>query len=197
MSRIRRPRTDHHHRWPAPRWRMPWPRWTPPRRPSGAWAGRKPRERGRDPAQGLRDHHRATQERLAKIITLENGKALADCARRGRLRRRVLPLVRRRGRARHRPDVARRPPSGARIVTGYKPAGVAVLITPWNFPAAMATRKIGPALAAGCSVVLKPASRHAAHHAGADADPGRGRRAGGRRQRHALRRVGQGRLAPC
>ncbi|MEX0590001.1 MAG: NAD-dependent succinate-semialdehyde dehydrogenase, partial [Xanthobacteraceae bacterium] len=38
------------------------------------------------------------------------------------------------------------------------PAGVAVLVTPWNFPAAMATRKIGPALAAGCTVVLKPAS---------------------------------------
>src|SRR5262249_26445503 len=36
--------------------------------------------------------------------------------------------------------------------------GVAVLVTPWNFPAAMATRKIGPALAAGCTVVLKPAS---------------------------------------
>jgi succinate-semialdehyde dehydrogenase/glutarate-semialdehyde dehydrogenase len=39
-----------------------------------------------------------------------------------------------------------------------QPIGVALLITPWNFPAAMATRKIGPALAAGCSVVLKPAS---------------------------------------
>jgi succinate-semialdehyde dehydrogenase/glutarate-semialdehyde dehydrogenase len=39
-----------------------------------------------------------------------------------------------------------------------QPVGVAVLVTPWNFPAAMATRKIGPALAAGCSVVLKPAS---------------------------------------
>ena len=40
----------------------------------------------------------------------------------------------------------------------HKPAGIAVLVTPWNFPAAMATRKIGPALAAGCPVVLKPAS---------------------------------------
>jgi succinate-semialdehyde dehydrogenase/glutarate-semialdehyde dehydrogenase len=39
-----------------------------------------------------------------------------------------------------------------------QPIGVAVLVTPWNFPAAMATRKIGPALAAGCTVVLKPAS---------------------------------------
>ncbi len=44
------------------------------------------------------------------------------------------------------------------MVVQHKPAGVAVLVTPWNFPAAMATRKIGPALAAGCPVVLKPAS---------------------------------------
>src|SRR5207244_8783760 len=49
-------------------------------------------------------------------------------------------------------------PSGAnRIMTFKKPFGVAFLLTPWNFPAAMATRKLGPALAAGCSVVLKPA----------------------------------------
>jgi succinate-semialdehyde dehydrogenase/glutarate-semialdehyde dehydrogenase len=40
----------------------------------------------------------------------------------------------------------------------HQPIGVSLLITPWNFPAAMATRKIGPALAAGCTVVLKPAS---------------------------------------
>jgi succinate-semialdehyde dehydrogenase/glutarate-semialdehyde dehydrogenase len=50
-------------------------------------------------------------------------------------------------------------PSGAnRILTFRKPVGVALLITPWNFPAAMATRKIAPALAAGCSVIIKPAS---------------------------------------
>ena len=49
-------------------------------------------------------------------------------------------------------------PSGAnRILVTRQPVGVSVLITPWNFPAAMATRKIGPALAAGCTVVLKPA----------------------------------------
>ena len=49
-------------------------------------------------------------------------------------------------------------PSGAnRIMVQRQPVGVSFLITPWNFPAAMATRKIGPALAAGCTVVLKPA----------------------------------------
>ena len=48
-------------------------------------------------------------------------------------------------------QVSRAPASGARILVHHKPAGVAVLVTPWNFPAAMATRKIGPALAAGCT----------------------------------------------
>lgn len=49
-------------------------------------------------------------------------------------------------------------PAGTnRILTLRQPVGVSVFITPWNFPAAMATRKIGPALAAGCTVVLKPA----------------------------------------
>jgi succinate-semialdehyde dehydrogenase / glutarate-semialdehyde dehydrogenase len=43
-------------------------------------------------------------------------------------------------------------------VVDYEPIGICVLITPWNFPAAMATRKIAPALAAGCTVILKPAS---------------------------------------
>jgi succinate-semialdehyde dehydrogenase/glutarate-semialdehyde dehydrogenase len=52
----------------------------------------------------------------------------------------------------------RRSPSGDKdIVVLPEPVGVAVLITPWNFPAAMATRKIAPALAAGCTCVLKPA----------------------------------------
>jgi succinate-semialdehyde dehydrogenase/glutarate-semialdehyde dehydrogenase len=50
-------------------------------------------------------------------------------------------------------------PSGTnRILVVHQPVGVSVLVTPWNFPAAMATRKIGPALAAGCTVILKPAS---------------------------------------
>ncbi len=49
------------------------------------------------------------------------------------------------------------PGGDKRILVEQRPVGVALLITPWNFPAAMATRKIAPALAAGCSVVLKPA----------------------------------------
>lgn len=50
------------------------------------------------------------------------------------------------------------PNGDKRIVVEHPPVGVSLLITPWNFPAAMATRKIAPALAAGCTVVLKPAS---------------------------------------
>jgi succinate-semialdehyde dehydrogenase / glutarate-semialdehyde dehydrogenase len=53
----------------------------------------------------------------------------------------------------------KRAPGGANwIAVARQPVGVALLLTPWNFPAAMLTRKIGPALAAGCTVVIKPAA---------------------------------------
>jgi succinate-semialdehyde dehydrogenase/glutarate-semialdehyde dehydrogenase len=120
------------------------------------WAGRKPRER----AEILRKAYELIMrdaERFAKLITLENGKALSDS--RGEVaysaeffRWYAEEAVRNIG------QISTAPASGARIVAQHKPAGVAVLVTPWNFPAAMATRKIGPALAAGCPVVLKPAS---------------------------------------
>jgi succinate-semialdehyde dehydrogenase/glutarate-semialdehyde dehydrogenase len=120
------------------------------------WAGRKPRER----AEILRKAYELIMrdaERFAKLITLENGKALPDS--RGEVaysaeffRWYAEEAVRNIG------QLSTAPASGARILAQHKPAGVAVLVTPWNFPAAMATRKIGPALAAGCPVVLKPAS---------------------------------------
>ncbi len=50
------------------------------------------------------------------------------------------------------------PAGGANTIVTHRPVGPAALVTPWNFPAAMATRKIAPALAAGCTVVLKPAA---------------------------------------
>ena len=50
------------------------------------------------------------------------------------------------------------PATGARIIVQHNPAGIGVLVTPWNYPAAMGTRKIAPALAAGCAVIIKPAS---------------------------------------
>jgi succinate-semialdehyde dehydrogenase / glutarate-semialdehyde dehydrogenase len=120
------------------------------------WGARKPRER----AEILRKSYELIMrdaERLAKLITLENGKALSDS--RGEVayaaeffRWNAEEAVRNLG------QMYKAPASGARVLVQHKPAGVAVLVTPWNFPAAMATRKIGPALAAGCTVVLKPAS---------------------------------------
>lgn len=120
------------------------------------WAGRPPRER----AEVLR---RAFEimlregDRLARIMTLENGKSLADS--RAEIayaaeffRWNAEEAVRVAG------EMRQSPTTGARIMVNRKPAGVALLITPWNFPAAMATRKIAPALAAGCGVVVKPAS---------------------------------------
>ena len=50
------------------------------------------------------------------------------------------------------------PAGGANTIVTHRPVGPAALVTPWNFPAAMATRKIAPALAAGCTIVLKPAA---------------------------------------
>ena len=120
------------------------------------WAGKKPRER----AEILRKAYELIMrdaERFAKLITIENGKALSDS--RGEVayaaeffRWFAEEAVRNIG------QTYRAPASGANIYVHHKPAGVGVLVTPWNFPAAMATRKIGPALAAGCTVVLKPAS---------------------------------------
>ena len=66
-----------------------------------------------------------------------------------------------------------------RILVQYQPIGVAVMVTPWNFPAAMATRKIGPALAAGCTCVLKPAERDPVHRLRPRRHPRRGRRPAG------------------
>ncbi|MBA4102509.1 MAG: NAD-dependent succinate-semialdehyde dehydrogenase, partial [Arthrobacter sp.] len=51
------------------------------------------------------------------------------------------------------------PDGDYRIITTYQPVGPSLLITPWNFPLAMGTRKVGAALAAGCTVIIKPASQ--------------------------------------
>ncbi|MDI7864492.1 NAD-dependent succinate-semialdehyde dehydrogenase [Rhizobiaceae bacterium n13] len=96
-------------------------------------------------------------ETLATLISLENGKALRDA--RGEVayaaeffRWNAEEAVRITG------EFGIAPAGTNRIVVDYQPIGICVLITPWNFPAAMATRKIAPALAAGCTVILKPAS---------------------------------------
>src|SRR5690554_5527171 len=96
-------------------------------------------------------------EELAYLISLENGKALPDA--RGEVAYAAEFFRWYAEEAVRIPGEFRRAPSGAHhILVDHEPIGIAVLITPWNFPAAMATRKIGPALAAGCTVILKPAS---------------------------------------
>jgi succinate-semialdehyde dehydrogenase/glutarate-semialdehyde dehydrogenase len=120
------------------------------------WAATPPRDRG----EVLRKVFELMTERaeeFAVLMVRENGKALADA------RAEVLyaaeffrwfseEAVRNRG------EFLTAPSGRNRILVIHQPIGVSVLVTPWNFPAAMATRKIGPALAAGCTVVLKPAS---------------------------------------
>jgi succinate-semialdehyde dehydrogenase/glutarate-semialdehyde dehydrogenase len=120
------------------------------------WASTAPRAR----AEVLRSAFEIMvreHEALAKLISLENGKALRDA--RGEVayaaeffRWYAEEAVRGLG------SVTPAPSGTNQILVLRQPVGICVLVTPWNFPAAMATRKIGPALAAGCTVVLKPAS---------------------------------------
>ncbi|GAB3674673.1 NAD-dependent succinate-semialdehyde dehydrogenase [Angustibacter aerolatus] len=120
------------------------------------WAATAPRQR----AEILRrafELMTEQSEQLARLVSLENGKALVDA--RGEVayaaeffRWYSEEAVRSIG------SVQTAPSGANRIVVVRQPVGICVLVTPWNFPAAMATRKIGPALAAGCTVVLKPAS---------------------------------------
>ncbi|RYI32863.1 MAG: NAD-dependent succinate-semialdehyde dehydrogenase [Acetobacteraceae bacterium] len=96
-------------------------------------------------------------EALATLISLENGKALPDA--RGEVGYAAEFFRWYAEEATRVPGEFRRTPSGSHnILVDHEPIGICLLITPWNFPAAMATRKIGPALAAGCTVILKPAS---------------------------------------
>jgi succinate-semialdehyde dehydrogenase/glutarate-semialdehyde dehydrogenase len=120
-----------------------------------AWASTAPRDR----SELLRATFEAmvsNEEAIAHLISSEMGKSLTDS--RGEVayaaeffRWFAEEAVRVGGEL-------RTSPSGAnRILTLRQPVGVCVLVTPWNFPAAMAARKVAPALAAGCTVVLKPA----------------------------------------
>ena len=122
-----------------------------------AWAARAPRERGEILRRVFELMIRDTS-RIAELIVRENGKPIAEA--RGEVayaaeffRWFAEEAVRNAG------SLALAPNGANRILVLHQPIGVALLITPWNFPAAMATRKIAPALAAGCAVVLKPAEQ--------------------------------------
>jgi succinate-semialdehyde dehydrogenase/glutarate-semialdehyde dehydrogenase len=97
------------------------------------------------------------RDSLATLISRENGKSLTDAT--GEVtyaaeffRWFAEEAVRPGG------DFGESPAGGTRTLVTHRPVGVAALVTPWNFPAAMITRKIGPALAAGCTAVVKPAA---------------------------------------
>ncbi len=127
---------------------------------NAAWAGWKA-QTAKERSILLKKWHAlilAHQEDLAQIMTAEQGKPLAES--RGEIlyaasfiewfaeeAKRVYG------------DTIPAPVQGQRIVVNKEPIGVCAAITPWNFPAAMITRKVGPALAAGCTVVIKPASQ--------------------------------------
>ncbi|MEN5074195.1 NAD-dependent succinate-semialdehyde dehydrogenase [Isoptericola cucumis] len=120
-----------------------------------AWAATPARER----AEILRRAFALVQERreeLALLMTLEMGKPLAEA--RGEvtyggefLRWFAEQATHDEGRYAHTPE------GTLRMLVQRRPVGPCLLITPWNFPLAMATRKVAPAVAAGCTMVLKPA----------------------------------------
>ena len=121
------------------------------------WAQHPPRERG----EILRRVFEAMNERaddLALLMTLEMGKPLAESKAEIAYAAEFLrwfseEAVRIEGR------FATAPNGVGRLITMKQPVGPCYAITPWNFPAAMGTRKIGPAVAAGCTMVIKPAQQ--------------------------------------
>ena len=93
---------------------------------------------------------------LAELISKENGKAITDAKGEVAYAAEFFrwfseEAVRIAG------DFRMSPSGDKRILVTHQPVGLSLLITPWNFPAGMATRKIGPAIAAGCTMILKPA----------------------------------------
>lgn len=123
---------------------------------AAAWAATPPRQRSVVLSRAFALMTEAADD-LAQIIVAENGKILADA--RGEVAYAAEFLRWYAEEAVRIPGTVQTAPAGSnKILVMHHPVGIAVLVTPWNFPAAMATRKIGPALAAGCTVILKPAS---------------------------------------
>ena len=134
----------------------------------------------------------ARTDEVARLIVREMGKPLAEARGEATYAAEFLrwfseEAVRANG------DYAVAPSGANRMLVAHEPIGVALLITPWNFPAAMAARKLGPALAAGCTVVLKPAEETPLTAIAIVAAAGGGRRARGRGERRVHRRAGAAR----
>src|SRR5665213_2206335 len=123
----------------------------------GEWGKHPPRERGEILRRAFEMIAERTDE-LAMLMSLEMGKSVVEA--RGEvayandfLRWFSEEAVRIRG------SYSVSPNGKARLLTMRQPVGPCLLITPWNFPLAMGTRKIGPAIAAGCTMVVKPAKQ--------------------------------------
>ena len=122
-----------------------------------AWRARTAKER----ALILRRWYELIQSHaddLARIMTAEQGKPLAEARGEITYAASFIEWFAEEARRVYGDTIAA-PVSSQRIVVTKEPIGVCAAITPWNFPAAMITRKAGPALAAGCTMVLKPASQ--------------------------------------
>ena len=100
----------------------------------------------------------AHQEDLARLMTAEQGKPLAEARAEAAYAAAFVEWFAEEGKRVY-GDVIPAPNPAQRIVVLKQPVGVCAAITPWNFPAAMITRKAGPALAAGCTLIVKPASQ--------------------------------------
>jgi succinate-semialdehyde dehydrogenase/glutarate-semialdehyde dehydrogenase len=121
-----------------------------------SWAATAPRRR----AEILRKAFELMTERaedFARLMSQENGKALKDARSEAAYAAEFFRWYSEEA-VRNISEISTNPAGTNRILVLQQPVGVSILVTPWNFPAAMATRKIGPALAAGCTVILKPAS---------------------------------------
>ena len=122
-----------------------------------AWAKHAPRERG-EILRRAYERMIANAESLAYLITLEMGKPLAEARAEVSYAAEFFrwfseEAVRIGGSFRVAPNGL------GRLLVMHQPVGPCVLITPWNFPIAMGTRKIGPAIAAGCTMIVKPAQQ--------------------------------------
>ena len=121
-----------------------------------AWAARTAKERGAI-LRKWSDLILANTDALARLMTAEQGKPLAESKGEVAYGASFIDWF---------ADEAKRayghsipsPMAGKRLVSIKQPVGVCAAIAPWNFPIAMITRKVGPALAAGCTVVVKPAA---------------------------------------
>ncbi|WP_220634774.1 aldehyde dehydrogenase family protein [Georgfuchsia toluolica] len=122
---------------------------------SPRWAATSPRERS-EVLRRAYDIMVTRKDEIARLITLENGKALPEAESETLYAAEFLRWFSEES-VRVLGEISVAPNGGNRIIVQRQPIGVSVFVTPWNFPAAMATRKIGPALAAGCTTILKPA----------------------------------------